>query len=297
VTDPKHIRLHLAGTRPDAAALLARAEEVISSDLEHSPPSRELPKNGRLRVGVDLGTAYTVLAVLDEHGTPLIGEYRFARVVRDGLVVDFIGAVDLLREMKARVEARLGRELTHAASGFPPGVPQAERRATANVVEAAGMACQGLIDEPSAANNILEMSEGAIVDIGGGTTGIAIIEDGEVVYTADEATGGTHFSLVIAGANDLSFEEAEALKKDPAQQSRLFPIVRPVMEKMGSIVERHLRGASVKKIVLVGGTPLFPRIAEVIETVTGLPTQVVGNPLFVTPLGIAMHDNGAHPLN
>jgi ethanolamine utilization protein EutJ len=155
------------------------------------------------------------------------------------------------------------------------------------------MACQGLIDEPSAANNILRMQGGAIVDIGGGTTGIAVIEDGEVVYTADEATGGTHFSLVIAGANDLSFEEAEALKKDPAQQSRLFPIVRPVMEKMGTIVERHLRGSSAKSIVLVGGTPLFPGIAQVIEDITGLPTEVVSSPLFVTPLGIAMHDNGA----
>jgi ethanolamine utilization protein EutJ len=283
----------LAGNRLDSAALLARAEEVISSDLDQTPPPGELPKNGKLRVGVDLGTAYTVLAVLDEDGAPLIGEYRFAQVVRDGLVVDFIGAVDLLREMKARIEAKLGRELTHAASGFPPGVPQAERQATANVVDAAGMACQGLIDEPSAANNILRMQGGAIVDIGGGTTGIAVIEDGEVVYTADEATGGTHFSLVIAGANDLSFEEAEALKKDPAQQSRLFPIVRPVMEKMGTIVERHLRGSSAKSIVLVGGTPLFPGIAQVIEDVTGLPTEVVGSPLFVTPLGIAMHDNGA----
>jgi ethanolamine utilization protein EutJ len=283
----------LAGNRLDSAALLARAEEVISSDLDQTPPPGELPKNGKLRVGVDLGTAYTVLAVLDEDGAPLIGEYRFAQVVRDGLVVDFIGAVDLLREMKARIEAKLGRELTHAASGFPPGVPQAERQATANVVEAAGMACQGLIDEPSAANNILRMQGGAIVDIGGGTTGIAVIEDGEVVYTADEATGGTHFSLVIAGANDLSFEEAEALKKDPAQQSRLFPIVRPVMEKMGTIVERHLRGSSAKSIVLVGGTPLFPGIAQVIEDITGLPTEVVGSPLFVTPLGIAMHDNGA----
>jgi ethanolamine utilization protein EutJ len=283
VTDPKL-------NRPDPAALLARAEQVISSDLTQTPPPDDLPQNGNLRVGVDLGTAYTVLAVLDEHGIPLIGEYRFAQVVRDGLVVDFIGAVDLLREMKTRVEARLGRPLTHAASGFPPGVPAAERQATANVVEAAGLTCQGLIDEPSAANKVLGMQAGAIVDIGGGTTGIAIIEEGQVVYTADEATGGTHFSLVIAGANDLSFEAAETLKKDPAQQSRLFPIVRPVMEKMGTIVERHLRGSSAKAIVLVGGTPLFPGIAEVIANVTGLPTQVVGNPLFVTPLGIAMHD-------
>jgi ethanolamine utilization protein EutJ len=39
-------------------------------------------------VGVDLGTAYTVLVVLDEHKRPLAGRYQFAQIVRDGLVVD-----------------------------------------------------------------------------------------------------------------------------------------------------------------------------------------------------------------
>ena len=98
------------------------------------PPLGEVPR-GELHVGVDLGTAYLVLVVLDEKFQPIIGEYQFAQVVRDGLVVDFIGAVDRLREMKERVERRLGREITHAASGYPPGVPEAERRATANVVK------------------------------------------------------------------------------------------------------------------------------------------------------------------
>ena len=93
---------------------------------------------GAVRVGVDLGTAYTVLLVLDENNQPLAGDYRFANVVRDGLVVDFIGAIDLLRAMKRDIEARLGFELTHAATGYPPGVPRVEVRATANVVRAAG---------------------------------------------------------------------------------------------------------------------------------------------------------------
>jgi ethanolamine utilization protein EutJ len=253
--------------------------------------SSKISANDPLHVGVDLGTAYTVLVVLDKNGVPLAGEYQFTQVVRDGLVVDFISAVDILRSMKERVEARLGRTLTHAAGAFPPGVPMAEVRATANVIQAAGMDCPELIDEPSAANNVLKLKNGAVVDIGGGTTGIAIIEDGQVVYTADEATGGTHISLVIAGASDLSFEEAEELKKQPDEQSRLFPIIRPVMEKMGTIAERHIRGSKVKTIVLVGGTPLFPGLDGVIQEVTGLPTQVAMSPLFVTPVGIAMHDN------
>jgi ethanolamine utilization protein EutJ len=241
-------------------------------------------------VGVDLGTAYTVLAVLDKKGKPLVGEYQFTQVVRDGLVVDFMGAVNILEGMRGRIEIKLGRKLTHAASGFPPGVPGVEVRATANVVEAAGMQCVSLIDEPSAANNVLNLKEGAIVDIGGGTTGIAILNDGEVVYRADEPTGGTHMSLVIAGAADISFEQAETLKKDSSQQAHLFPIVRPVMEKMGTIIEKHIRDKGVRSIILVGGTSLFPRIAQVIEEITSIPTRVVRKPLFVTPIGIAMED-------
>jgi ethanolamine utilization protein EutJ len=288
VTEPTR-----TSVRSDPATLLAKAAEVISPNLETHPPQQEIPLNGGIKVGVDLGTAYTVLVVLNAHNEPLIGEYRFAEVVRDGLVVDFIGAIDLLRGMKQRVEALLGRDLTHAVTAFPPGVPAAERQATANVIEAAGFSCEGLIDEPTAANNVLGLKDGVIVDVGGGTTGIAIIENGQVVYTADEATGGKHFSLVIAGAKDLSFEAAEDLKKDPSQQARLFPVVRPVMEKVGSIVERHIHGKGAKSIMLVGGSPLFPGFAGVIESITGLPTQVPGNPLFVTPLGIAMHDRQA----
>ncbi len=263
---------------------------MILPDSNGDKPLNSSPFKGDLRVGVDLGTAYTVLAVLDAAGIPIAGEYQFTQVVRDGLVVDFIGAVDILRAMKGRVEARLGRELTHAASGYPPGVPLVEVRATANVVQAAGMNCPELIDEPTAANNVLGLKDGAIVDIGGGTTGIAVIENSEVVYTADEATGGTHLSLVIAGALDMSFEDAEVLKKEPNEQSRLFPIIHPVLEKMGTIVERHIRGFNVSSIVLVGGTPLFPGIAAVIEGITGIPTRIAPYPLFVTPVGIALND-------
>ena len=244
----------------------------------------------KLRVGVDLGTAYLVLVVLDDTGLPLAGEWQFAQVARDGLVVDYIGAVDLLRGMKARVERRIGRELTHAATGYPPGVPRAEVRATGNVLEAAGLACSGLIDEPSAANNLLRQREGAIVDVGGGTTGIAVLKNGQVVYTADEATGGTHFSLVIAGALGISFEEAEALKINPEEQPRLLPLVRPVMEKVANIIVRHTQTRAVESVTMVGGGAAFPGMADVVQTYSGIPTQVVDPPIFVTPLGLALHD-------
>lgn len=268
----------------DAAAVILHRDQSQSA-----PPLAEIPK-GKLRVGVDLGTAYLVLVVLDELNRPVVGEWQFAQVVRDGLVVDYIGATDLLRDMKKRVERRLGRELTHAVSGYPPGVAKVEVRATANVVQAAGMECPQLIDEPSAANQILCLQNGVIVDVGGGTTGVAIIREGEVIYTADEPTGGTHFSLVIAGSLGISFEEAELLKINPEEQARLYPLIRPVMEKVGSIVLRHIQNFPVDQITMVGGASAFPGMAEVIQEYTGVPTRVSPRPAYVTPLGLAKYD-------
>ena len=276
---------------PNLPDLLAQTDRVMSGqstwradlDLARS-------YSNSVHVGVDLGTAYTVLVVLDENHQPIAGTYQFAQIVRDGLVVDFVGAVDLLRRMKTQVEEKLGFTLTSAASGYPPGVPQAEVRATANVLYGAGLDCTGLIDEPSAANNVLQVSDGAIVDVGGGTTGIAVLKKGKVVYTADEPTGGTHFSLVIAGSTGSTFEEAEAMKKDPNEQTRLFPVIRPVMEKVGTIVRRHIAGHKVDRIYLVGGTCAYPGMADVIHEVTRIETVLPGNPLFITPLGIAMNN-------
>lgn len=272
--------------------MLARAEQVIRWVPDPEPAPLDKTSEEPLHVGVDLGTAYLVLVVLDQDKQPLAGEYQFAQVVRDGLVVDFLGAVDLLIEMKQRVEKRLGRQLTHAASGFPPGVHQVEVRASANVVEAAGLHCTSMVDEPTAANALLGLQNGAIVDVGGGTTGIAVLQDGEVVYTADEPTGGTHFSLVIAGAQDISFEAAEVMKVNPTEQSRLFLVIRPVMEKVASIVARHVAQSQVQveSLTFVGGTSAYPGMAAVIEDYTGLPTHIPERPVFVTPLGIAMYD-------
>jgi len=138
-------------------------------------------------------------------------------------------------------------------------------------VQGAGFEITSLLDEPTAANAVLKISDGAIVDIGGGTTGIAILKDGNVSYVADEATGGTHFSLVIAGAYKLSFDEADQYKRDFKNHRELLPVLRPVIEKVSSIINRHIREYQVKEIYLVGGTCCLDGIEAIIAQQTGLP--------------------------
>ncbi|HEX5203438.1 MAG TPA: ethanolamine utilization protein EutJ [Actinoplanes sp.] len=273
--------------RPPAAGtldeLLARTGQVMAGAVTR-------PGDGELRVGVDLGTAYTVVVVTDERGWPVAGAYRFAKVVRDGVVVNFHGAVRLLSALKSDVEERLGRPLTQAASGFPPGVARGSVRAVEHVLEGAGLTCSGLVDEPNAANAVLGVTDGAVVDVGGGTTGIAVFRNGELCTVADEPTGGTHVSLVLAGALGVPFDEAEELKRDPARAAELFPIVRPVFEKIGVIVRDVVAPFQVETVHLVGGTCRFPGIDRVVAETTGIRTTVPSDPLFVTGLGLAYHD-------
>ena len=96
------------------------------------------PWAGDLKVGVDLGTANIVLAVVDEDNRPVAGISTASRVVRDGIVVDYVGAVSAVTRMKAELEARLGRSLDRAATAIPPGIIPGNVKAIANVVEGAG---------------------------------------------------------------------------------------------------------------------------------------------------------------
>ncbi|WP_286907487.1 ethanolamine utilization protein EutJ [Clostridium sp. UBA1652] len=247
--------------------------------------------SGKLKTGVDLGTANIVVSVVDENNLPIAGATYPSTVVKDGIVVDFVGAINILRKLKDKVEKIIGTELLEAATAIPPGIIQGNIKCISNVVEAAGFEVINVVDEPTAAASVIDIKNGAVVDVGGGTTGISILKDGEVIFTADEATGGTHMTLVIAGYYGISIEEAEKIKKDPKKDREIFPIIKPVVEKMASIVKRYLDNYDVSEIYVVGGASSFSEFNDVFEKQIGVKTIKFNEPLLVTPLGIAMNCN------
>ena len=151
---------HYLEAEIDVDAYLEAADRAIGDEPVGSHPHP-------VHIGVDLGTAYTVVFVLDNDFNPVAGTYEFAQVIRDGVVLDFYGAVSLVRKLKERIERRLGYELTGAATCYPPGVSAGEVKAARYVLESAGLVCRGVVDEPSAANAVLRIENGAVVDIGG----------------------------------------------------------------------------------------------------------------------------------
>ena len=198
-----------------------------------------------------------------------------------------MGACDIARSLKEQLEGRLGCELLQTAVAIPPGTESLDGGVVRNVAESAGFDVVAVFDEPTAANMVMGIENGAVVDIGGGTTGISVLCDGRVVQCVDESTGGTRFSLVLAGAKGVGFDEAEGYKRDSANHAEVLRIVRPTVDKVASIVERSCRGFQVPEVILVGGTAELTGIEERMEHQLGMPVVKPSRPMFVTPLGIA----------
>ena len=239
-------------------------------------------------VGVDLGTANIVITILDKDGKPVAGATQRSRVVRDGIVVDFMGAIGIVRKLKEDLEEKLGIEITEGYTAIPPGVEQGSVKAIVNVIESAGIDVLKVVDEPTAASYVLGITDGVVVDLGGGTTGISILEKGKVVFVADEPTGGTHMTLVLAGSYGVDFETAEDIKTDKKKEKEVFVQITPVLQKMASIVKKYIKDYKVKDVFLVGGACSFDGSEGVFEKELGLNIYKPYMPVYITPLGIAL---------
>ena len=258
------------GRRLDAAAKILNQTKPVSA-------------TGPFSVGVDLGTADVVLMVLDSSGQPVAVFLEWAEVVRDGVVVDYMGAVDIVRGHVEMAEKRLGVEITKASTSFPPGT---DPRLSTNVLETAGLDVVSALDEPTCVANLLQLDKAAVVDIGCGTTGTAVVSKGKVIFSDDEPSGGKHITLSLAGHFGVSFQEAEKKKLNPGRED-LLPLARPTLERISDIVAKHIQGRKVERIYLTGGTCCLSGIEKIFEEELKIPVMLPTQPLLLTPLGIA----------
>ena len=73
-------------------------------------------REGTLHFGIDLGTATIVLTAIDASGAPVYWDFLREGVVRDGVVVDFQGAVQAVARLKHSTETALGQRIDEAAT-------------------------------------------------------------------------------------------------------------------------------------------------------------------------------------
>lgn len=258
-------------------------------NLVNQPDNWDFSGAEQLYAGVDLGTYKTIAIIIDQAGTPRAASMRRTEVARSGLIVDYAGALNTVRELMEEVRKYSPMPIEKGATSYPPQTEYANLKTTTYILEGVGLEVLNVLDEPTAANQVLKIENGAIVDVGGGTTGVAVIKNGEVIYTNDEATGGVHLSLVLAGNHKISYEEAEEIKTDRKRNREVLMIVRPVIEKIASIAASYLEAFdNLEKVCLVGGTCELEGLADIVAEYIGMETFWPGIPQFITPFGIAL---------
>lgn len=271
------VAIEPAAADPDVVGFLERAEQS-----RHAPGR---PWTGDLRFGIDLGTATIVLSAVDGRGEPVWWSARSVPAVRDGVVVDFQAAVAATRSLVGEAESALDTTVVDAATAAPPAVPVADRRACHYVVEGAGIDCRAVVDEVSAAQGVLAVRDGAVVDVGGGSTGVGIYRGGELVSLTDRPGGGHHLDLILAGALGIPVEEAEALKRSDGAAH--LGMLTPGVERIAESIRAQCDGVCPGPIHLAGGALLLPRAADIVAARLGWPTVAYPNAHLITPFGIA----------
>ena len=139
-----------------------------------------------------------------------------------------------LQKMKKTAEDYLGQDVTEAVITVPAYFNDAQRQATKEAGEIAGLKVQRIINEPTAAALAYGLDKGgadkkiAVYDLGGGTFDISILELGDGVFEVLSTNGDTHlggddFDQVIIDwlANQFNDAEGMDLRKDPMALQRL----------------------------------------------------------------------------
>jgi len=117
------------------------------------------------------------------------------RPMKDGVIADFDATGEMLKYFIAKVHNRRSFVSPRVIIGVPSGITQVEQRAVKDAAQASGAREVYLIEEPMAAAvgvglPVGEPSGNMIVDIGGGTTDIAVISLDGIVYSKAVRVGG-----------------------------------------------------------------------------------------------------------
>ncbi|GIK23071.1 MAG: molecular chaperone DnaK [Ignavibacteriaceae bacterium] len=140
----------------------------------------------------------------------------------------------ILQKMKKTAEDYLGQEVTEAVITVPAYFNDAQRQATKDAGEIAGLTVRRIINEPTAAALAYGLDKKtsdhtvAVYDLGGGTFDISILQLGDGVFEVKSTNGDTHLGgddfdqrLINYLADEFKKQEGIDLRKDPMALQRL----------------------------------------------------------------------------
>jgi len=159
----------------------------------------------------------------------------------------------VLQKMKKIAEDYLGHEVTEAVVTVPAYFNDAQRQATKEAGEIAGLTIKRIINEPTAAalayglDKRGQESKIAVFDLGGGTFDISVLELGDGVFEVKSTNGDTHlggddFDKVIMDwlAEEFKNEENVDLRKDPMALQRLKEAAEKAKVELSSSTETEI---------------------------------------------------------
>ncbi|MCF6402695.1 molecular chaperone DnaK [Chitinophaga filiformis] len=278
------------GTTNSCVAVMEGNEPVVIANDEGrrtTPSVVGFLKNGERKVGDPakrqaitnpVNTIMSVKRFMGRHFDEVSNEiphwsYKVARGENNTTRIDIDGrlytpqeiSAMILQKMKKTAEDYLGQEVTEAVITVPAYFNDAQRQATKEAGEIAGLTVRRIINEPTAAALAYGLdkkhadSKIAVFDLGGGTFDISILELGDGVFEVKSTNGDTHlggddFDKVIMDwlADEFKKDEAVDLHKDPMAWQRLKEAAEKAKIELSSSQETEI---NLPYITAVDGVP------------------------------------------
>jgi molecular chaperone DnaK len=253
-------------TTPSVVAFLKNGERKVGDPAKRQAITN--PQNTIMSVKRFMGRRFDEVTEESSHWSYKVvkGDNNTVRIDIDGRLYtpQEISAM-VLQKMKKTAEDYLGQEVTEAVITVPAYFNDAQRQATKEAGEIAGLTVKRIVNEPTAAALAYGLDKGkqdqriAVFDLGGGTFDISILELGDGVFEVKSTNGDTHlggddFDKVIMDwlADEFKKQEAIDLRKDPMALQRLKEAAEKAKVELSSSSETEI---NLPYITAVDGVP------------------------------------------
>jgi len=201
------------------------------------------------------------------------GNIAAIRPMREGVIADFDMTQRMLSYFIQKVHNRSMSVRPRIIIGVPSRITQVEQRAVKESAELAGAREVYLIEEPVAAAigaglPITEPSGNMVVDIGGGTTDVAIISLGGIVYSESVRVAGDQIDAAIIGY--MKREYNLLIGEHMAERVKIeLGSAYPLAEKKQMAVKGRDLISGIPRTVLVDDTEVREALQDCITTIVG----------------------------
>ncbi|HVE61182.1 MAG TPA: molecular chaperone DnaK [Chitinophagaceae bacterium] len=253
-------------TTPSVVAFLKNGERKVGDPAKRQAITN--PQNTITSVKRFMGRRHDEVTEEISHWSYKVvkGDNNTVRIDIDGRMYtpQEISAM-ILQKMKKTAEDYLGQEVTDAVITVPAYFNDAQRQATKEAGEIAGLNVRRIVNEPTAAALAYGLDKKAhdqkiaVFDLGGGTFDISILELGEGVFEVKSTNGDTHlggddFDKVIMDwlADEFKKDENVDLRKDPMALQRLKEAAEKAKIELSSSSETEI---NLPYITAIDGVP------------------------------------------